>query len=223
MSESDGRWNTLSAPWQAAVEMAWEAYCESCIPIGAVVTDADGKILARGRNRIYQNAAPEYFRRGSELAHAETEALRQLDYDAIHANSCVLYATTEPCPMCLGTFYISGLRTLHYASRDPWGGSVDLLGKNWYLSLKPIKVYGPPDPVIELILMGLLIERDIVFKRVDPEQPNKYYSRWLLTAPNCLKVGQALHETGRLAQLLSQKASAAQMVEGLYDRVSLFV
>ncbi len=35
-------WETLDPPWQAALEMAWEAYCNGTIPIGAAVADADG-------------------------------------------------------------------------------------------------------------------------------------------------------------------------------------
>jgi tRNA(adenine34) deaminase len=45
-------WDTLDLPWQAALEMAWEAYCVGTIPIGAAVADADDNIVARGRNRI---------------------------------------------------------------------------------------------------------------------------------------------------------------------------
>jgi len=45
-------WDRLSLPWQACLEEAWSAYCASTIPIGAVVVDADGRILSRGRNRI---------------------------------------------------------------------------------------------------------------------------------------------------------------------------
>ena len=73
------------------------------------------------------------------MAHAEVEALQKLDFDAIDPHSCALYTTTEPCPMCMGTFYMSGIRTLHYASREPYSGSTNLLGTTWYLSRKPIK------------------------------------------------------------------------------------
>ena len=35
-------WSDLLKPWQVCFELAWEAYCEDCIPIGAVVTDIGG-------------------------------------------------------------------------------------------------------------------------------------------------------------------------------------
>lgn len=67
--------------------MAWEADCDDCLPIGAVVTDADGNLLSRGRNRIYQSQPPAAMsKRGSELAHAEMEAFYALDFGAIDAH-----------------------------------------------------------------------------------------------------------------------------------------
>ncbi|MEX2534009.1 MAG: integrase core domain-containing protein [Trueperaceae bacterium] len=43
---------TLTKPWQACLSLAWEAYCAGSLPIGAIITDDQGKILARGRNRL---------------------------------------------------------------------------------------------------------------------------------------------------------------------------
>ena len=94
-------WENLSLLWQACLEQAWEAYCDDCYPIGAVVTDENGKILTRGRNRIYENRPRHGRERGNELAHAEVEALRALDIPAIDLHSCILFTTTEPCPMCM--------------------------------------------------------------------------------------------------------------------------
>jgi tRNA(adenine34) deaminase len=136
-------WSDLPQPWQVCLELAWEAYCDGCVPIGAAVTDAGGEIISRGRNRIYDVTIPEKRSRGRPLAHAEVEALQGVDYQANDPHICTLYTTTEPCPMCMGTFYMSGLRTLHFASRDPFAGSTNLLGTTWYLSHKPIKVSGP--------------------------------------------------------------------------------
>ncbi|MDO8754494.1 MAG: hypothetical protein Q7J80_11410, partial [Anaerolineales bacterium] len=75
-------WDPLALPsqknsrivWQAALEMAWEAYCAGTIPIGAVVADADGRIVARGRNRILDTSAPDRQIYNDMLAHAEINA-----------------------------------------------------------------------------------------------------------------------------------------------------
>jgi hypothetical protein len=47
-----GMWQTLSILWRAAVSEAWAAWCAGSFPIGAVVVDAGGQIIARGRNRF---------------------------------------------------------------------------------------------------------------------------------------------------------------------------
>jgi hypothetical protein len=68
-------WSDLLKPWQACFELAWEAYCEDCIPIGAVVTDENGKILSRGRNRVYPRWMWEQRpSTGADIAHAEVES-----------------------------------------------------------------------------------------------------------------------------------------------------
>ena len=43
----------LTSAWRAALVLAWEAYGAGAIPVGAVITDADGLLLAAGRNRIH--------------------------------------------------------------------------------------------------------------------------------------------------------------------------
>ena len=123
-------WENLSPQWQAALEMAWEAYCSGTIPIGAVIADAEGNIYARGRNRIMDTSAPDNQVCANELAHAELNALLalKLAYDECKAKSVALYTTMEPCPLCMGAVYMSDVKTLHYAAHDPWAGSTNLLG-----------------------------------------------------------------------------------------------
>jgi tRNA(adenine34) deaminase len=182
--------------------MVWEAYCDDCIPIGAVTTDADGNILSCGRNRIYSKRSPDGRRRGMTLAHAEVEALNKVDYDAVEPHNCILYTTTEPCPMCLGTFYMSGFRTLHYASRDPYAGSIDLLGATPYLRRKPILFNGPFNPTLEIILMALYIEYDLVTGKERLRQ-TPLYSIWQQAEPRAIAFGEKLYRDGKLRNLRS--------------------
>ena len=55
----DEVWESLSEPWRACVELAWEAYRAGSLPIGAVVADAQGNVLSRGRNRIYERSGED--------------------------------------------------------------------------------------------------------------------------------------------------------------------
>jgi tRNA(adenine34) deaminase len=212
-------WDNLSTPWQVALEMAWEAYCDDCIPIGAVTTDADGNILSRGRNRIYSKRSPDGRRRGMTLAHAEIEALNKVDYDAIEPHACILYTTTEPCPMCLGTFYMSGFRTVNYASRDSYAGSIDLLGTTPYLRRKPILVKGPFNLALEIVLMALYIEYDLVTGRERLRQ-TALYPIWQQTEPRGIAFGERLYQDGELRKRRSG-LSAAQAFEWLLKMVEL--
>lgn len=147
-------WERLSEPWQSCVELAWEASQAGCVAIGAVVTDASDRIVARGRNRLLERAGAAGTVFGNPLAHAELNALVALDYRSVDYHSCILHTTVEPCPLCTGAFYMSGVRQVRYASRDPFGGGMDIIGKTPYMSRKPIVVVPPSDPDFEDIMVG---------------------------------------------------------------------
>ena len=116
-------WEELSEPWRACVEEAWEAYRSGSLPIGAVVTDAHGRVVSRGRNRIHERSGPPGAVFGHKLAHAELNALLCLNHREHDPRACVLWTTTEPCPLCVGAARMSEIGALRYASREPWGGS----------------------------------------------------------------------------------------------------
>src|SRR5205823_5355576 len=50
-------WARLDGPWREAFRLAWEAFGAGTIPIGAVVVDEKGTVVARGRNRVFETAA----------------------------------------------------------------------------------------------------------------------------------------------------------------------
>ncbi len=137
------KWTDLLPAWQACLEEAWEAYRLGNVPIGAVVVNAAGEIVGRGRNRTHDSAAPDHQTWGSLLAHAELNALLSLGLAETNFYDYALYTTIEPCPLCMGAVYMSGVRQVYYAGEDPYGGATDLLGATPYLSRKPVKVYGP--------------------------------------------------------------------------------
>ena len=112
-------WETLTEPWRTCVDLAWEAYRAASLPIGAVVTDVDGNVLSRGRNRIHERSGESGTLFGHKLAHAEVNALVTLDYDLHDPRACDLYTTTEPCPLCVGALRMADVAELRYASRNP--------------------------------------------------------------------------------------------------------
>ena len=78
-------------------------------PFGAVVV-RDDAIIGRGWNRVVARNDPS--------AHAEVVALRDAcaRLQRFHLTDCVLYATCEPCPMCLGAIYWARVPRVVYAS-----------------------------------------------------------------------------------------------------------
>ena len=70
---------------------------------GAVIVDRAGKIVAEGSNHVVSNFDPTW--------HGEMEAIRNAcaRRKTLKLDGCVLYTSSEPCPMCLATAYWAGL------------------------------------------------------------------------------------------------------------------
>ena len=82
-------------------------------PIGAVIVH-DNRIIGSGR------AQP--LARKSEVAHAELNAILQAEqylYENVHGE-CVIYATVEPCVMCLGAIVMANVDNVVYGLEDNW-------------------------------------------------------------------------------------------------------
>jgi tRNA(adenine34) deaminase len=119
-------WRELEPAWRAAFELAWEAFGAGTIPVGAVVTDADGTLLARGRNRITESAGPAGQIFGSRVAHAEINALVQLGMERRYFD-CTLWTTLEPCAQCIGAAWLSTIGRVEFAATDIYGGASKLI------------------------------------------------------------------------------------------------
>jgi len=77
----------------AAVEQAELSWSNGGIPIGAVLVDEQGDIVARGHNERVQSGDP--------ILHAEMACLRNAGRRR-DWSSCTLVSTLSPCPMCSG-------------------------------------------------------------------------------------------------------------------------
>jgi tRNA(adenine34) deaminase len=206
-------WDSLAHPWQVCLEEAWTGYCQGTLPIGAAVVSPGGEILSRGRNRILNKERQVPFINDHTLAHAEINALLALDYRGIDPHQCALYTTTEPCPLCMGAFYMSSVRQLYFAARDPFAGSTNLLGTTPYLSRKPIKVCGPESPELEAIIMSMHVEFDLRHGR--PLSPNAVFECWEAAVPRGLKLGKAIYQGGDLLRMKEERAIASEAINHL--------
>ncbi|MGN6163016.1 MAG: nucleoside deaminase [Flavisolibacter sp.] len=78
-------------------------------PFGAVIVK-DGKIVARGANKVTIDKDP--------TAHAEVMAIREACkiLNTFELAGCEIYASCEPCPMCLGAIYWARIDKLYFAN-----------------------------------------------------------------------------------------------------------
>ena len=99
-----------------ALMLAHEAEERGDVPVGAVVVDANGRILGRGGNRTVFDSDP--------TAHAEILALRDAGNQAGNhrLTDAILVVTLEPCIMCLGAIIQARLAGVVFAARDPKAG-----------------------------------------------------------------------------------------------------
>lgn len=105
---------------QMALDEARRAMAAGEVPIGAVLVDGHtGEVLARAHNLVDTQADP--------TAHAELLVIREAARmrGAKRLETCDLYVTLEPCPMCAQAISFARLRRLYYGAADPKGGGVE--------------------------------------------------------------------------------------------------
>jgi tRNA(adenine34) deaminase len=105
-----------------ALALAAEAAAAGEVPIGAVVVDAGGNVIGRGRNT----------REGADdpLGHAELHAIAEAakavgDWRLVGTTMVV---TLEPCAMCAGAIVNARIDRLIFGARDPKAGFCGTLG-----------------------------------------------------------------------------------------------
>jgi len=88
------------------------------VPVGAVVLDPAGRVLAEAGNRTRELADP--------TAHAEMLAIRAACMLSGRERlvGCALYVTLEPCAMCAGAIAAARIARLCYGASDPKSGGV---------------------------------------------------------------------------------------------------
>lgn len=101
-----------------ALEEARAAAARGEVPVGAVVVDPGGRVVARAGNRTRELSDP--------TAHAEVLAIRAACAAAGSERlpGHDLYVTLEPCAICAGTIAAARIARLYYGAADPKSGGV---------------------------------------------------------------------------------------------------
>jgi tRNA(Arg) A34 adenosine deaminase TadA len=109
----------LPVPMRRAFAEAEAAAARGEVPIGCVVTDSSGAIMAAAGNRTIELKDP--------TAHAEILAIRTAA--AVLASErligCDLFVTLEPCAMCAAAISLARIRRLYFGALDSKMGAVD--------------------------------------------------------------------------------------------------
>ncbi len=128
---------------ELALDLARQGAAAGEVPVGAVVI-REGSVLGRGFNRPISSHDP--------TAHAEMVALREAGAAAgnYRLTGTVLYATLEPCLMCVGAMVHARVARLVYGAPDPRLGAAALAGEladrhalNHRLDVTPGVLVGP--------------------------------------------------------------------------------
>lgn len=119
---------------EAAAAAAAAAPGDADVPVGAVVLDAAGAVIARARNRREADQDP--------TAHAEVLAIREAARVTGHwrLTGCTMVVTLEPCTMCAGALTNARLDRLVYGAEDPKAGAV---GSLWDVVRDPRLAHRP--------------------------------------------------------------------------------
>ena len=103
---------------ELAIQQAKSAAARDEVPVGAVIQDASGKIIAKDSNKTIELCDP--------TAHAEINAIRNAckERKDLYLNDCTMYVTLEPCSMCLAAIVNSRLKKLIYGLPSPKYGAL---------------------------------------------------------------------------------------------------
>ena len=107
------------SPMLIALAEARAAAARGEVPVGAVVTDPGGAVLASAGNRVEERADPS--------AHAELLAMRRAAavLGTPRLLGCTLVVTLEPCAMCAGACVQFRVGRVVFGAYDPKGGGVE--------------------------------------------------------------------------------------------------
>ncbi|NDF11287.1 MAG: nucleoside deaminase [Proteobacteria bacterium] len=108
------------------------------VPVGAVIVDKNGKVIAAASNRVEEWCDPS--------AHAEVVAIREAcrALGTTKLVECDMYVSLEPCTMCAQAISFARIRRLYYGASDPKMGGIEQGSKVFMSSTchhKP-EVYG---------------------------------------------------------------------------------
>ena len=101
-----------------AYQCAQKAYEQDEVPVGAVLVNSSGDVIAQAWNRVEQEH--------NQCEHAELQVLQNAakKRGGWRLDDCTVYVTLEPCLMCLGAMYLFRVKRIVYGATSPLYGAV---------------------------------------------------------------------------------------------------
>lgn len=146
---------------RAAFANAWQSLRAGSVPVGAVVTDGAGTVVATGRARSMEQAPVPGRLTNTSIAHAEIDALGRLP-PGKHGDHTA-WVTLEPCVLCTGALVIASVGTVRFAASDAlWAGLDQLPTINAFVASRWPRRIGPRSDEIAIfaMLLPLLFYRE---------------------------------------------------------------
>ncbi|MCX6751165.1 MAG: nucleoside deaminase [Candidatus Nomurabacteria bacterium] len=209
----------LKHHWENVFEQAWISYCENSIPIGAIIINHTGEVIAVGRNKIYDKSDDYHHVFYHQLGHAELNALLKVSkHEYPDIEKYILLTSFEPCPMCLGAFVMSRIKTLYFAAHDLIAGSSDLINTSAYMKEKNLTVHGPFD-FVQSVQIALICEF-MLHKR--PKETDKLFLAWSKTDYKAVELGKKWFNNEYLIKLKKENLNNKNAVKKIFKEVTRY-
>lgn len=207
------RYQELDTYWKRIFELEWISLCEGSKAIAALIVSDDGTIISEGRNKIGEEGIPN-----PRVSHAEVEAIRNLDINKYpYVKTYTLYAALEPCPMCMGTMVMGGIRNIVIGAKDNHGGAMNLIEHSAFLRSKNINITWMPQEYGD-VQRGFQALKELLYN-TDEERLDRmmddfsvYNKKGVIAAKELLFEG-----------LFMDKTPASYSAEEIFDRLMTII
>lgn len=200
-------WKDLSREWKETYELAWLAFCNGSLPIGAIITDTSGNTVIAGRNETCEDHYPN-----SRTAHAEMYCMRNIDTKKHPSlREYHLYTTMEPCPMCMGTIVMGGIYKIHVAAKDKYCGALHYINYDPWIKSKNMEVYLEEG---ELEAVQLAQQGYHELRRSNGEM-NRVLEQFQLTCPKAIDVAFIMYQERYLDKCIENNTPYCE----IYDHI----
>jgi tRNA(Arg) A34 adenosine deaminase TadA len=204
--------DSLEPAWRTAFACAWLSAQNGSVPVGAVVTSADGTLIASGRARSMEPSGPVGVLFNTTIAHAEINTIAALPPKGYPDHT--IWITLEPCLQCIGAIVVARIGTVQFAGSDPlWEGIERLPDVNAFVASRWPKRVGPRDD--QFGILGQLLPLAF-YRRRYPEGASITIHR--RQAPAVAALADELVSSGEYERLVERELP--DVVAALWSRLS---